>query len=75
MDRETLIRWVELQLGQKGVKPDDRFYDDLGAESVDMVHLIALIEENTGIFIPEDAIPDLQTVNDLYEFILQNQPS
>ena len=75
MDRETLISWVELQLGQKRVKPDDRFYDDLGAESVDMVHLIIFIEENTGIFIPEEAIPDLQTVRDLHDYILKNKSS
>ena len=72
MNLETLIRWVELQLGQKNIKPDDRFFDDLGAESVDMVHLIVLIEENTGIYIPEEQIPDLKTVRDLYEFILNN---
>lgn len=71
MNPEKVIQWVELQLGRKGVLMGDRFFEDLGAESVDMVHLMVLVEENTGIFIPEEIIPDLKTVQDLYSYIFR----
>ena len=70
MNQELLIKYVELQLGQKGVKMEDRFLEDLGAESIDMVHLAVMIEEQTGLFIPIETVPDLNTVRDMYNYIL-----
>jgi len=70
MKPEVLIKCVELQLGQKGVKMEDRFLEDLGAESMDMVHLAAMIEEQTGLFMPIESVPDLNTVQDMYHYVL-----
>ena len=69
MNPDLLIKCVELQLGQKGVQMEDRFLEDLGAESIDMVHLAVMIEEQTGLFIPVESVPDLKTVQDLYKYI------
>lgn len=73
MNPEVLIHWIELQLGCKRVKMNDRFYEDLGAESIDMLHLVVMIEENTGIFIPEELISEFKTVQKLYEFIIEGE--
>ena len=73
MKSESLIRLVEVQLGRKKVKMEDRFAEDLGAESIDMVNLMVTIEENTGIFIPEEVIPELKTLQDLLNFIISSQ--
>ena len=70
MNRDVLIKCVELQLGRKNVKMEDRFINDLGAESVDMVHLADLIEEQTGLFIPIETVPGLYTVQNLYDYII-----
>lgn len=70
MKQKVLIKCVELQLGQKGVKMEDRFQEDLGAESMDMVHLAVLIEEQTGLFLAVETMPELDTVQDLYNYIL-----
>ena len=72
MDRESLIKIVELQLGRKKVRLEDRFFEDLGAESVDMVNLVATIESRTGIFIHEEDIPDLKTIADLENYIARH---
>ena len=72
MKRESLIKIVELQLGRRKVRPEDRFIEDLNAESVDMVNLAATIEEKTGIFIPEEVIPELKSVSDLENYINSN---
>ena len=73
MKSESLIRLVEVQLGSKKVKLEDRFAEDLGAESIDMVNLMVTIEENTGMFIPEEVIPELKTLQDLLNFIISSQ--
>lgn len=73
MNPDTLLNWIELQLGRKKVKMEERFYEDLAAVSVDMLHLVVMVEENTGVFIPEEKISDLKTVQDLYDFIIQEQ--
>lgn len=73
MNHETLLRWIELQLGRKKVELNDRFYEDLAAESIDMLHLAVMVEEHTGIFIPEENMADFKTVQDLYDFILEEQ--
>ena len=69
MKPETLIQCVELQLGRNPVKMKDRFFEDLAAESVDMVHLVVAVEEISGIFIPEEVMPELKTVQDLFDFV------
>lgn len=73
MKEEFLIRCIERQLGQKSVRKEDRFIEDLGAESIDMLHIIVEIESQTGIFVPEEVIPDLITVKDLFEYINNHQ--
>ena len=69
MKADLLIKLVELQLGQTAVKMDDHLVEDLDAESIDIVHLAVMIEEQTGLFLPVESIPDLSTVQDLYDYI------
>lgn len=72
MKPETIIQCIELQLGKKGVKLEDRFYEDLGAESIDMLHVIAAVEEISGVFVPEEQIPELYKVSDLFDYVIAN---
>jgi acyl carrier protein len=74
MDQKELIRMVELQLGHPGVKPGDRFAEDLAAESIDMLHIVADVEDHTGMHIPEEALPDIRTVQDLFDYIESHLP-
>jgi acyl carrier protein len=48
----------------------DRFIEDLGAESLDLVNLAVVIEEQTGIFVAVEAVPELNTVQDFYDYLL-----
>lgn len=70
MNPELLLNWIGMQLGLKKVSMKDRFNEDLGAESVDMLHIVVMIEENTGVFIPEEQIASLKTVQQFYDYIL-----
>ncbi len=64
---EEIRSLVCLQLGLAQVGDDDHLASDLGAESADVVNLIAAVEDKYGLEIAEDEIPDIQTVWDLYE--------
>jgi len=65
-DIQSLVR---MQLGKKKVAPQDLFFEDLGAESADIVNIIATLEERYGVSFDETDIARLRSVQDLYEFI------
>lgn len=60
---------VALQFGLTAVRPEDRLYEDLGAESMDLVNLAVAIEDRYQIFIAEEALADLRTVGDVYTLV------
>ena len=59
------------QLGVKEseVKPEARFVEDLGADSLDTVELAMAIEEEFGIEISDDDAENAKTVGDVVEYI------
>ena len=66
---EDIKRIVSLQMGIREVSDDDRFLEDLGAESMDVLNIIAAIEKKYKVVIKDSEIPDLQTSAALYMFI------
>lgn len=60
---------ISLQLGVSNVRPEDRILEDLGAESADVVGIIAALEDKFQIFIDEEEIPQVQTVQELYQLL------
>ncbi len=47
------------------VDTDCDLMEALGADSIDIIEIIAEIEDRKGILIPEDVIPDLRCVRDI----------
>lgn len=62
---EEIIDLVKVQLGVKQIKKESRIIEDLGAESADIVNIIASLEDKYRIKIKEEEIGDIQTVGDL----------
>ncbi len=58
-----------LDLDPKDIKPEDSFTEDLGAESVQSIELVAMFEEEFGIEMDEDAALSVTTVGSAVEFI------
>jgi acyl carrier protein len=56
---------VARQLGRQEVAMDDRLIEDLGAESVDLVTIVAVIEETYRVSVEEERLPLIRTVRDL----------
>ena len=62
-----------LGIEESKVKPEAKFIDDLGADSLDTVELVMAFEEKFGIEIPDDAAETIQTVKDAIDFIEKKQ--
>jgi len=68
---QKVIEVVVEQLGvqAENVKPDSRFIEDLGADSLDTVELLMALEEKFDIEIEEEADEKLVKVEDIVQFI------
>lgn len=68
---EDIATVVGLQLGKRGIRGDDRIVEDLGAESADVLNIIAAIEEKYHITVSESQLSAIRTVADLYHHVLE----
>lgn len=66
---EEIGKIVAVQLGVRKVSQADRIVEDLGAESADVVNIVAAVEDKYAITIDEEAVPDIVTVGDLVELV------
>lgn len=83
-DKEPKIKWevnimvfdtvktlISEQLGIEtdGITEASYIQEDLGADSLDIVDLIMVIEDEFDIEIPEDQVENIKTVGDIVKFI------
>ena len=59
----------QLSVNAEEVVPEASFVDDLGADSLDLVELIMVMEEKFGQEIPDDDAAKLQSVQDAIDYI------
>jgi len=69
IDTNEFLELVRTQLGAAAVRPDNRFQEDLDAESADVLNIVAAAEDRWGITIGEEEMADLATVGDLLELV------
>ena len=72
MSVEEKVRNIVVeQLGVSGdeVVPKASFVDDLGADSLDLVELVMVLEEEFGYEIPDEDAEKIQTVQDAISYI------
>jgi len=62
----------QLGVSVNEVVPEASFVDDLGADSLDLVELVMVLEEEFGIEIPDEDAEKIQTVQDAINFITNN---
>jgi acyl carrier protein len=60
-----------LGLDPAEIKPENSFTEDLGAESVQSIELVAMFEEEFGIEMDEDAALSVTTVGGAVDFITE----
>ncbi len=66
---EQVTALIAAQLGLASVQDQDRLVEDLGAESMDIVNIVAGVEERFSISIDVDELPTICSVADLLELV------
>ena len=59
----------QLGVSPDQVKPEARFIDDLGADSLDTVELIMALEEEFNVEIPDEDAEKMATVGDAMSYL------
>jgi len=72
--KATVINMIAEQMGipVEGINADDRFVDDLGADSLHVVELIMGLEEEFEIEIDDDKFESRVTVQQIIDFVLES---
>jgi acyl carrier protein len=68
-DRVKEIIVEQLGVSADQVKPEARFIDDLGADSLDTVELIMALEEEFNVEIPDEDAEKMATVGDAMSYL------
>lgn len=59
----------QLGVSADQVKPEAKFIEDLGADSLDTVELVMAFEEEFGIEVPDEDAEKLQSVGNVVEYV------
>ena len=73
VDRIKKIIVEQLGVNEDQVKPEAKFIEDLGADSLDTVELVMALEEEFGTEIPDEEAEKLQSVGDVVKYIEDTQ--
>ena len=63
----------QLGVSADEVKPEAKFVDDLGADSLDLTELIMAMEEEFGVEIADEAAQKIVKVQDAIDFIAEKK--
>ena len=81
MTREEIIAQVnsllaeEFEIEESEFAPDALLKDTLGLDSINLVDLIALVQATYKITIPVSDLPQIQTFDNLYDYISSHLPA
>ena len=59
----------QLNVNEAEIKPETKFKDDLGADSLDLFELVMSLEEEYGVEIPSEDLEKILTVNDVIKYL------
>lgn len=62
----------QLGVSEEEVKPESKFIEDMGADSLDIVELIMAMEEEFEVEIPDEEAEKIRNVNDVVTFLKNN---
>ena len=63
----------QLEIDVEDITYDSNILDDLGADSLDVVDLIMSIEDEFGIEVPDEALENIRTVEDMVKYIEEHE--
>ncbi len=68
-----LVAEVLVDVNKENIHMSSKIVEDLGAESLDIYDMIALLEDEFGMEITDEEVEKIQTVQDVADFIKQHQ--
>lgn len=68
--KEMLAKQLRVDIND--IDEDTDIMDDLGADSLDIVEMLQIIEDDFGIVIPDEDVQTLKTVGDVADYIERN---
>ncbi len=63
----------QLEIDAEDITYDSNILDDLGADSLDVVDLVMSIEDEFGIEVPDEALENIRTIEDMVKYIEDNE--
>ncbi|UCD15325.1 MAG: acyl carrier protein [Candidatus Omnitrophota bacterium] len=58
-----------IEIPENELKEDAKFADDLGVDSMMALEMLAVIEKKYRVVIPEEEIPNIRTLNNVYSLL------
>ena len=71
---DEIMAIISVQLGLQEISREAHIIQDLGAESADVVGIVAALEDKYGIMIDEGELADIQTVGELTDLVQKKLP-
>ena len=70
-ERVKKIVMEQLKAKEDAVKPEARFVEDLGADSLDIVELVMALEEEFGLEISDEDAQQIHTLGEVVQYVEQ----
>jgi acyl carrier protein len=71
---DEIMTIISVQLGIQEIPSEAHIIQDLGAESADIVGIVAALEDKYGIMIEEGELAEIQTVVELTDLVQKKLP-
>ncbi|MGO9120091.1 MAG: acyl carrier protein [Desulfomonilaceae bacterium] len=68
-----LVAEVLVDVKKENIRMDSKIVEDLGAESLDIYDMIALLEDEFALEITDEEVEKIQTVQDVANFIKERK--
>ena len=68
-DKARAFIATKLNLSESEVTPEKHLFNDLGADSLDVVELLMILEREFNVKLSEDDTANVKTVGDLFQLI------
>ena len=68
-DKALALISQKLRLEENEITPEKNLFNDLGADSLDVVELLVLLEREFNVKFSEDDTSNVKTVGDIYAMI------
>lgn len=69
IDKVKKIIAGQLSVAVEKITDTTNIAEDLGADSLDLVEILMSLEDEFGVSIPDEAIPEIKTIKEIVDFI------